>query len=167
MSGNWTHARQHDQQTFIILSSIFKMTLCPLSPSSAIDSSVLCHPSLSSVVCHLSSSSVFCHLSSVIRYPSSAICHLLSVVRRPSSALCPRRLPSVVCPLSSAQTGIAAASASNRASPACGSATAAATCHFDHWMQLDMEYIDNWSLLLDFKILAQTIPAVLKGSGAA
>ena len=30
-----------------------------------------------------------------------------------------------------------------------------------------MEYIDTWSLLLDFKILARTIPAVLKISGAA
>ena len=38
---------------------------------------------------------------------------------------------------------------------------------FDHWMEMDMEYIDNWSLWLDVKILAQTIPAVLKGSGAA
>ena len=38
---------------------------------------------------------------------------------------------------------------------------------FDHWMKLDMEYIDNWSLWLDLKILLQTIPAVLKGSGAA
>jgi exopolysaccharide biosynthesis polyprenyl glycosylphosphotransferase len=38
---------------------------------------------------------------------------------------------------------------------------------FDHWMALDMEYIDRWSLWLDFKILIQTIPAVLKGSGAA
>jgi lipopolysaccharide/colanic/teichoic acid biosynthesis glycosyltransferase len=34
-------------------------------------------------------------------------------------------------------------------------------------MKLDMEYIDGWSLWLDFKILALTIPAVLKGSGAA
>jgi lipopolysaccharide/colanic/teichoic acid biosynthesis glycosyltransferase len=33
-------------------------------------------------------------------------------------------------------------------------------------MQLDMEYIDNWSLWLDLKILLMTIPAVLKGSGA-
>ncbi len=37
---------------------------------------------------------------------------------------------------------------------------------FDHWMKLDMEYIDNWSLGLDVKILLMTIPAVLKGSGA-
>lgn len=38
---------------------------------------------------------------------------------------------------------------------------------FERWMELDMEYIDKWSLWLDFKILAQTIPAVLRGSGAA
>jgi lipopolysaccharide/colanic/teichoic acid biosynthesis glycosyltransferase len=34
-------------------------------------------------------------------------------------------------------------------------------------MELDMEYIDNWSLGLDLKILVMTIPAVLRGSGAA
>jgi lipopolysaccharide/colanic/teichoic acid biosynthesis glycosyltransferase len=33
-------------------------------------------------------------------------------------------------------------------------------------MTLDMEYIDNWSLGLDMKILLKTIPAVIKGSGA-
>ena len=38
---------------------------------------------------------------------------------------------------------------------------------FDKWMQLDMEYIDKWSLALDFKILFKTVPAVLRGSGAA
>ncbi len=38
---------------------------------------------------------------------------------------------------------------------------------FDRWMELDMEYIDKWSLWLDFQILAWTIPAVLKGTGAA
>jgi len=38
---------------------------------------------------------------------------------------------------------------------------------FEKWMQLDMEYIDHWSLGLDFRILAKTIPAVLKGAGAA
>jgi exopolysaccharide biosynthesis polyprenyl glycosylphosphotransferase len=37
---------------------------------------------------------------------------------------------------------------------------------FDDWMKLDMEYIDHWSLALDLKILLETIPAVLKGSGA-
>ncbi len=36
---------------------------------------------------------------------------------------------------------------------------------FERWMELDMQYIDQWSLLLDFKILLKTIPAVLKGSG--
>jgi lipopolysaccharide/colanic/teichoic acid biosynthesis glycosyltransferase len=34
-------------------------------------------------------------------------------------------------------------------------------------MELDMKYIDNWSLWLDVKILAKTIPAVVRGSGAA
>ncbi len=38
---------------------------------------------------------------------------------------------------------------------------------FDRWMELDMEYIDRWSLWLDIKILLGTIPAVLRGSGAA
>lgn len=37
---------------------------------------------------------------------------------------------------------------------------------FDYWVQMDLEYIDKWSLGLDLKILAKTIPAVLKGSGA-
>jgi exopolysaccharide biosynthesis polyprenyl glycosylphosphotransferase len=37
---------------------------------------------------------------------------------------------------------------------------------FDHWVQMDLEYIDNWSLGLDMKILLKTIPAILKGSGA-
>jgi exopolysaccharide biosynthesis polyprenyl glycosylphosphotransferase len=38
---------------------------------------------------------------------------------------------------------------------------------FDRWMELDMQYIDQWSLLLDLKILVRTIPAVFRGSGAA
>jgi exopolysaccharide biosynthesis polyprenyl glycosylphosphotransferase len=38
---------------------------------------------------------------------------------------------------------------------------------FDKWMELDKQYIDHWSLWLDLKILAKTVPAVLKGSGAA
>ncbi len=37
---------------------------------------------------------------------------------------------------------------------------------FDEWIRLDMQYIDNWSLALDMKILAKTIPAVLSGQGA-
>jgi len=37
---------------------------------------------------------------------------------------------------------------------------------FEKWLELDLEYIDNWSLSLDFLILLKTIPAVLKGSGA-
>ncbi len=36
---------------------------------------------------------------------------------------------------------------------------------FSDWMRLDLEYIDSWSLTLDMKILARTIPTVLKGSG--
>jgi exopolysaccharide biosynthesis polyprenyl glycosylphosphotransferase len=38
---------------------------------------------------------------------------------------------------------------------------------FDKWMKLDMQYIDEWSFWLDIEILLRTIPAVLKGSGAA
>ncbi|MBV9760560.1 MAG: sugar transferase [Acidobacteriaceae bacterium] len=38
---------------------------------------------------------------------------------------------------------------------------------FQQWMELDLEYIEKWSLWLDVQILLQTIPAVLKGSGAA
>ncbi|MBL9114661.1 MAG: sugar transferase [Verrucomicrobiaceae bacterium] len=38
---------------------------------------------------------------------------------------------------------------------------------FDEWVALDLKYIDNWSIWLDFKILAQTLPAVMKGSGAS
>ena len=38
---------------------------------------------------------------------------------------------------------------------------------FERWMELDMHYIDHWSLWLDLQILARTIPAVLKGTGAA
>ncbi len=38
---------------------------------------------------------------------------------------------------------------------------------FEDWMKLDLEYIDNWSLWEDGKILAKTLPAVLKGDGAS
>jgi lipopolysaccharide/colanic/teichoic acid biosynthesis glycosyltransferase len=37
---------------------------------------------------------------------------------------------------------------------------------FDTWMKLDMEYIDNWSLWLDLRILLQSVPRVLAGRGA-
>jgi exopolysaccharide biosynthesis polyprenyl glycosylphosphotransferase len=36
---------------------------------------------------------------------------------------------------------------------------------FDQWCQLDLEYIDNWSLCLDFRILLRTIRTVLRGTG--
>ena len=38
--------------------------------------------------------------------------------------------------------------------------------NFDDWVQLDLEYIDNWSLWLDWKILAKTLPVVISGVGA-
>ncbi|MFI5142434.1 MAG: sugar transferase [Thermoanaerobaculales bacterium] len=38
---------------------------------------------------------------------------------------------------------------------------------FDTWMELDLAYIDNWSLWLDVKILVLTVPAVFSGRGAA
>ena len=37
---------------------------------------------------------------------------------------------------------------------------------FGAWVELDLKYIDNWSLRLDCLILLKTIPAVLKGTGA-
>ncbi|MFK7851186.1 MAG: sugar transferase, partial [Akkermansiaceae bacterium] len=37
---------------------------------------------------------------------------------------------------------------------------------FDDWVAMDLRYIDNWSLWLDFQILLKTIPAVLFGKGA-
>jgi exopolysaccharide biosynthesis polyprenyl glycosylphosphotransferase len=38
---------------------------------------------------------------------------------------------------------------------------------FDKWMRLDLEYIDNWSLKEDARIIIKTVPAVLKGKGAS
>ncbi len=38
---------------------------------------------------------------------------------------------------------------------------------FDTWMKLDLQYIDHWSLALDFIILIKTVPAVLSARGAA
>jgi exopolysaccharide biosynthesis polyprenyl glycosylphosphotransferase len=37
---------------------------------------------------------------------------------------------------------------------------------FEEWVRLDLEYIDRWSLWLDFKILWWTIPVVIMGKGA-
>ncbi|MEO8326721.1 MAG: sugar transferase, partial [Nitrospirota bacterium] len=37
---------------------------------------------------------------------------------------------------------------------------------FEKWMELDLEYIDQWSLWLDWKILLKTIPVVLRRTGA-
>jgi exopolysaccharide biosynthesis polyprenyl glycosylphosphotransferase len=37
---------------------------------------------------------------------------------------------------------------------------------FSKWLELDLYYIANWSLALDFKILLRTIPAVVRGTGA-
>ncbi len=34
---------------------------------------------------------------------------------------------------------------------------------FEKWMELDLQYIDNWSLWLDFRLLLSTIPVVLEG----
>jgi exopolysaccharide biosynthesis polyprenyl glycosylphosphotransferase len=39
--------------------------------------------------------------------------------------------------------------------------------NFNHWMELDLQYIDSWSPALDIEILAKTLPAVLRGSGAS
>jgi exopolysaccharide biosynthesis polyprenyl glycosylphosphotransferase len=38
---------------------------------------------------------------------------------------------------------------------------------FSAWMQLDLDYIDRWSLWLDLQILVRTVPAVLMRSGAS
>ncbi len=37
---------------------------------------------------------------------------------------------------------------------------------FDEWMELDLRYVDQWSIWMDVQILFKTIPAVLRGSGA-
>ena len=38
-------------------------------------------------------------------------------------------------------------------------------CDFDEWVKLDLEYIRNWSLMLDVSILFQTVRSVAGGSG--
>jgi lipopolysaccharide/colanic/teichoic acid biosynthesis glycosyltransferase len=37
---------------------------------------------------------------------------------------------------------------------------------FEEWAALDLEYIRDWRLSLDARILVRTLPAVLKGDGA-
>ena len=37
---------------------------------------------------------------------------------------------------------------------------------FDHWMELDLQYIDQWSPGLDLEIVMKTVPAVMRGIGA-
>ena len=38
--------------------------------------------------------------------------------------------------------------------------------NFRDWVRLDLEYIDNWSIWLDLKILCKTVPVVILGTGA-
>jgi lipopolysaccharide/colanic/teichoic acid biosynthesis glycosyltransferase len=39
-------------------------------------------------------------------------------------------------------------------------------CDFSNWVRLDLDYIDRWSIWLDFKILLKTVPVVILGRGA-
>jgi len=41
------------------------------------------------------------------------------------------------------------------------------TVDFDEWMRMDLEYVDQWSLALDLRVLLATIPVVLRGTGAS
>jgi lipopolysaccharide/colanic/teichoic acid biosynthesis glycosyltransferase len=38
---------------------------------------------------------------------------------------------------------------------------------FEEWVELDLEYIDRWSLRLDLWILVRTVPAVMRAEGAS
>lgn len=38
--------------------------------------------------------------------------------------------------------------------------------HYDNLIRMDLEYVDNWSLLLDLKLLIKTIPVVIRCIGA-
>ena len=38
---------------------------------------------------------------------------------------------------------------------------------FETWMLLDMQYLDNWTIGLDIRLLLKTIPAVISGAGAS
>ena len=37
---------------------------------------------------------------------------------------------------------------------------------FEQWVELDLRYVDDWSLRMDLEIIAKTIPAVLRADGA-
>ena len=37
---------------------------------------------------------------------------------------------------------------------------------FEHWVRLDREYIESWTLWLDLRVLLKTIPVVIRGTGA-
>jgi lipopolysaccharide/colanic/teichoic acid biosynthesis glycosyltransferase len=37
----------------------------------------------------------------------------------------------------------------------------------DEWMRLDLEYIDNWSLWLDMKLIFKTLKVLIKPKGAS
>jgi lipopolysaccharide/colanic/teichoic acid biosynthesis glycosyltransferase len=38
---------------------------------------------------------------------------------------------------------------------------------FERWIELDLQYIDQWSLGLDLRIILKTVPAVIAGTGAS
>lgn len=38
---------------------------------------------------------------------------------------------------------------------------------FEEWMRLDLRYVDNWSLAVDARLIMQTVPVVLRGTGAS
>ena len=38
---------------------------------------------------------------------------------------------------------------------------------FDSWAEMDLEYVDNWTLGRDLRLLLKTIPVVLSGNGAS
>ena len=38
---------------------------------------------------------------------------------------------------------------------------------FEEWMQLDLRYVDNWSLKVDVELILKTFPVVQLGRGAS
>ena len=38
---------------------------------------------------------------------------------------------------------------------------------FEEWMQMDLKYVDQWSLKIDIELILKTIPVVLTGRGAS